>query len=425
MAELTFDQAMRKIGMIPEDELNQEEKVEEKQEIKEEVKEEKVEEKVEEVKTEEKVEEKKEEKVEEKKEEKVEEKTFDFYGELKNKTGREFKSDEEISKFFEEYDEFGNELKTRREKDAYHQELETNFKDIVERFNPVKEHGSVEAWQKYQIAKQIGKNKNKFVVNEVVNKDLDKIDNLTMAAYNAMYSAPTISVNDAKRSVLSKAGVNIKQWEEENDKPFDVNNPDVTAEQKVEIEILASEARDRFETLKSNVKLEEFPDVLEAIEKKAKERQESMQKIEAGWGDVAKEIVNNPPKIQFMAKDDKGKEIVDFEVDYSKFGNKFTQQVADLIRQDAISRGVEPTKENIESQTELFKMYSVYKNVEKIAKAYAEEKLAEQKSKTDDKIHNSQELNKQEAPPTGEKTPTDKLNEEARQMLIKQGLLKE
>lgn len=420
MAQLeTFKEIMGKMDYVPEEEYNElqekeetkeEEVVEEKKETTEEAK---TDEKTEETKTEEqdKTSEDETEKTEEKAEEKVE-KPVDFYTEFKNKTGREIQSDEDLNKFFEQFDEYGNELKTRKEKDPYYETLEANFKDVVERFNPITQHGSKEAWEKYETAKQIGKGKNQYVVSEILNKDLGGMDNLRVASYNIMFNAPDISLDDAKRSIIRKLGVNIKEWESQEEKTYDVNNPELTAEQKVDLSVLASEARDRFDTLKTSVKLPDFPDALKDIEDKTKQRQEFDEKLKTGWGDTAKEIAKTPPSI----------EVDGFKVDYNKFGKGFTSKAAEWIMKDAIQRGIEPTKENIESQSELFKMVSVYTNLDKIVKAYAEEKTTELQKKLDDLVHNSKEIKTEEAPDTGPKTKQDEINEAARQLVEEKGL---
>lgn len=357
-------------------------------------------------------------------EEKIpEEKKFSLLTELQARTGREFKDEDEIGKFFETYGSLEKELTERKSRDAYYQELESTFKDIVDVYDPIKQHGSEENWKRYETAKQIGQGKNQFVVSEVVNKDLSKIDNLSVTAMGAMFNSTDITLEEAKRSVLRKIGVDIKGIEEETGKPFDMDSYTLTPEQKVDLSIMASSSRDNFEKLKAGVKFPEIPDFKKNIDAKAQERLRLKGEIEQKWGNYAKKLAEEPPKIQFFEAKD-GKEQVAFEVDYSKLDKKFMAEAIELVHKDAVLRNVEPTDENVGIQNELFKMYVLYKNYQKITNAILEDKLSAQQEKTDNEIYNSQPINKTEAPQsTGALTKQEKANAGAKAMLEAEGLL--
>ena len=336
--------------------------------------------------------------------------------EFNKRYGLDFKDEDNLKSFFEKgskLSEIETELNGLKEQLPYYQEVEQTLRDFVDTNDPIKVYGSEEAYKDaLAIRKLSQEGRNEAVVTKAIKSNLGTMSDLDVLTMKKEFDSPSVvgETEAIKRSILRSVGVDIDEWEKENDKRYDVNTPDLTPEQKVGIASMADIARNEIRSLKSSIEVPEYKSPLEGLKEKIKQDQETRDKRVQDWEKQGDRLTSEFSKIEKRSKDKEGKDIVDFvyEIDPS-FKSDIKQMVVDYAKE----RGIEPTQENVAEVKKLIKSTYLAEdgNLEKLLDAYGTERESRVIEKTDSTIHNPTPINKDDAPPTKEAEDADKFNE--------------
>lgn len=334
--------------------------------------------------------------------------------EFNKRYGLDFKDEDNLKSFFEKgskLSEIETELNGLKEQLPYYQEVEQTLRDFVDTNDPIKVYGSEEAYKDaLAIRKLSQEGRNEAVVTKAIKSNLGAMSDLDVLTMKKEFDSPSVvgETEAIKRSILRSVGVDIDEWEKENEKRYDVNNPDLTPEQKVGIAGMADMARNEIRSLKSSIEVPEYKSPLEGLKEKIKQDQEASEKRVQDWEKQGDRLTSEFSKIEKFSKDKEGKDIVDFvyEIDPS-FKSDIKQMVVDYAKE----RGLEPTQENVDEVKKLVLFTYLTDNWEKVLDAYGTERESRVVTKVDQEIHNPAPVNKEEAPPTKEAEDVDKFNE--------------
>lgn len=296
-----------------------------------------------------------------------------------------------------------NELKAAKEeyekKLPYYQEVEKEFQNLVDLADPAKFFKTEEEYNNFLISQKLGEGKDFGVTQRIVRNDLSKLSDLDVLSLQYQYDTPRLAGQDTeiKRMILKKLGVDL---EEEG---FDINNPKLDTGQDIELARMAQQTRDHFNQAKASVQKPERPDFRKKIEEQTQakaaaeaKRKEDFDKMAHAWEEQTKGIVSSINKIEFMKKNDKNEDVVDFTFTMDE---EFQKEIPALVMNHVLSNGLPPTQENVQYAGDLVKRIYISDNYQKLVEAHTNQKLTELREQLDKERYNGTDFNTKTPPP--------------------------
>jgi hypothetical protein len=300
----------------------------------------------------------------------------------------------------------------------YFSELEKEFENAMKIMDPLSPSGLFKGDEKkyntFLKAMKVGEGKDMdnpsvfSVVNRIASTDLDKISDMDVVNLQWQYDAPRFAGSDEtiKKEILKQIGVDIE------DADFNLETFKLSPGQDLTLSRMAQTAREKFNQAKANVQKPETPDFRKAINDQVaakaaaeKTNKETFDKMAQSWDEEAKRVAPTLSKIEFVKKNDKNEDVVDFTFEMEK---EFQNEIPKMIQNYALSNRLAPTQENVQHAKELVKSVYISENYQKLVEAHTNAKLTELRDQLDKERYNGKDFNTA-TPPPGREDDVNKL----------------
>lgn len=353
-------------------------------------------------------------------EEKKEEVKDTFFETLKERYGKEFKSDDEIKSVFEKADSFKeyDEYKTnkssfdieRQEFEERKKEYEVEKAEIIKLTRPENLFGSEEAYKRFEIIKkQVSEGKNLQAVEIILNTDDKELSSLESVALSIMYNSKYDYI-DASAAALMDVGVSFedKPTEKDIEEAFD----NLTYQQKIQLDRKAVESLKTIKDVK-NTEVDAKDYWKDFEQRTANEKQKENERRENLTNQWKPEIDSIRQGVETVKKlvefEDGSKEEFTFSVD-----KQLLDKVSDIVNEYVVKNNIEKTPENIKKVSDEFLNGYMSKNWEK----FFDKSIRDLRSKM---LEQNLKDTENPTPFNGAKNPAGKMsNEEIASLQMKQ-----
>ncbi len=256
------------------------------------------------------------------------------------------------------------------------EELKIKNDELTKQLDPLSYFASENDFKVQQL-KKLYPDRNPYVLQEIVEKDLSKMDDVDVLVKAVMIDNPDLRGGEAgaRDAVLGKYLEEGALLEEADDRTLN------------RIKIDANAARRQLRAL-TDVELPK----IQTLEDRQKAQEEKVASIREGWKPYMEKIAA-PDALEI--KDAEGNKLFDFELEEGS-----TSGIADYLDAFVVAGELEPSEETLMTVIDQRDRDLVYDNLPKILAVYKNQLLSEFQKKVDE------ELNNTKPPNTAE--PTDK-----------------
>jgi len=247
-------------------------------------------------------------------------------------SGREFKSDDELKTFFEQYDIISKEhsdLKGATEKNKV---IEEFIREKGKLYDPVAMFGGKDNYRKLQIATELAKSGDRTMAMELVSSDLDKVHDLDLMGKFAQYKTPGLDggLKGGIEAYLESIGVNTDDIEDWNTaKELFEKLP---SKKRSVVQLKAAELRDSLKKSIQSVNVPDAENPITEIISKYDEQTKNIEALQGQWNqkEVMTQITDSLKKLPLP------KYGFDFEI------KEDVSQIVNDYLASAARRGVQP-----------------------------------------------------------------------------------
>jgi len=313
--------------------------------------------------------------------------TLSFLDTFNKLTNQTFKSEDQVKEAINkptmesEYDT----LKTE------HNDLTEKYDLLTEQLDPSKYFSSEEA-MKLEIFKRENPKKDASIAQKIFStEDLDSVNDLEMVKMGIKFKSSTLKASDKDIEAAIAA-----EFGEEPETPF--NEWSSTAQTRLSIR--AGEERDKFDTVKTSVKMPDKVDIDAILAQRKEAADATTATLTEGWTKNTEEVLKDSNKMKLqIGEAEEGESQEFFEWDLGAAPKAEVEQLRDTY----ISIGMPLNGESKESFNKALRMDLLEKNLPKIMEQYGKNLLAKQKEDHLKETHNPGAIKDTERPvPTTE-----------------------
>jgi hypothetical protein len=308
---------------------------------------------------------------------------------IKELTGREFKSDDEVKTFFEDYEKVKTEFTSIKEKDDYYKELENEIIEKGKEYDPVAKFGGKDNYKKAVIIQELAKNGDEGIAKKFVLSDRTKMDAIETLSLFAQYQDESLvgDTETATRTALRQLGIQV-------DRTMDLQEAleGLEKEDRSIINIRAKEIKGIIDKAIEAVPEPDMKDPLKDIFNKVEQTKAKTQEYNTKWSQTKNQVLGSLDTIEF--------ENSDFKFQINKEG---LEKVVDDFLNGASRKAIEPDEAGKARVVKAIKDHLFMENRKKIMEAKESHDKLKWKEEYDKKHTNASPLTVNQPPPVDDK----------------------
>ena len=320
--------------------------------------------------------------------------TPEYISKLKEFTGQEFTSEDDVKNYFtestkklSEVEKLSKAVEEGKTQKAAYDELVKYLDENRDKHDPKNTMfgGDEEKMKRFMIGNALTKaGKNPDVVGKLLSADLGTMSPLELISLSNQLESKFLSGKDTevKRMILKDIGVDI------DDEDFNISNPTLTSEQKTALELKAGKIEIELQGAIDGVEIPEISDPVKNAYDLIETRNSKTKELTEAWSNegVAKSLGDSLDNVEILG--------TQFEIN--------SEEKAKIVQEmvlDAALHGYDVTDENKQTLIAAAKYQYIRDHVEQILSVDRQQREAELKEDFDKKTYNAKPINTNEAVP--------------------------
>ena len=320
--------------------------------------------------------------------------TPEYISKLKEFTGQEFTSEDDVKNYFtestkklSEVEKLSKAVEEGKTQKAAYEELVNYLDENRDKHDPKNTMfgGDEEKMKRFMIGNALTKaGKNPDVVGKLLSADLGTMSPLELISLSNQLESKFLSGKDTevKRMILKDIGVDI------DDEDFNISNPTLTSEQKTALELKAGKIEIELQGAIDGVEIPEISDPVKNAYDLIETRNSKTKELTEAWSNegVAKTLGDSLDNVEILG--------TQFEIN--------SEEKAKIVQEmvlDAALHGYEVTDENKQTLIAAAKYQYIRDHFEQILSVDRQQREAELKEDFDKKTYNAKPINTNEAVP--------------------------